>query len=133
MSPCRNYSQVLVLLLRLRQICAHPSLIQEDGVAYMAPGETDSKPEISTELTRARRLVSPAFVAAMKAKFKASAIQRMEAEKEVSGFVSSQLERDSQGYSPPMPLLKMKNVPSASMSLLTPSSHHAPTFFVANA
>jgi hypothetical protein len=61
----------------------------------MAPGEADSKPEISTELTRARRLVSPEFVAAMRAKFKASAIQRMEAEKEVSGRSSSLLNRHS--------------------------------------
>lgn len=39
---------------------------------------------MSTELTRARRLVSPDFVSKMKAKFKAAALQRMEAEKEVT-------------------------------------------------
>lgn len=86
----KNYSQVLVLLLRLRQICAHPSLIQEDGAAYMAPGEVDddSAAELSTELTRARRLVSLEFVIAMKSKFKASALQRMEAEKESADAVA---------------------------------------------
>jgi SNF2 family DNA or RNA helicase len=77
-----------VLLLRLRQICSHPSLIQEDGVAFVAPDEADdnSMPELSTELTRARRLVSSEFVVAMKSKFKALAIQRMEAEKEVGTY-----------------------------------------------
>lgn len=50
----------------------------------MAPGEIDdSAPEMSTELTRAQRLVSPEFVAAMKSKLKVLAIQRMEAEKQV--------------------------------------------------
>ena len=54
----------------------------------MAPGEADGDltPEMSTELTRARRLVSSEFVAAMKSKLKASIVQRMEAEKEVCGY-----------------------------------------------
>lgn len=56
----------------------------------MAPGEVndDSAPEMSTELTRARRLVSSEFVAVMKSKFKASVVQRIEAEKEVCGYSS---------------------------------------------
>ena len=81
----RNYHQVLVLLLRLRQICSHPSLIQEDGVAFVDPNEADVKPEFATELTRARRLVSPEFVDKMKEKFKQAALARIQAEKEV-GF-----------------------------------------------
>lgn len=41
------------------------------------------KPEVRDELSRARRLVSPEFVVKMKAKFKESALKRIEAEKEV--------------------------------------------------
>ena len=45
-NPCspfrRNYHQVLVLLLRLRQICSHPSLIQEEGVAFVHPDDVDA-------------------------------------------------------------------------------------------
>ena len=80
---CRNYHQVLVLLLRLRQICSHPSLIQEDGVAFVDPKEADVNLEFASELTRARRLVSPEFVDNLKEKFKASALKRIQAEKEV--------------------------------------------------
>ncbi|KAF9465092.1 SNF2 family N-terminal domain-containing protein [Collybia nuda] len=84
----KNYSQVLVLLLRLRQICSHPSLIQENEAAFVSPDEVDNcAPEMSTELTRARRLVSPDFVSKMKARFKAAALQRMEAEKESADAV----------------------------------------------
>lgn len=56
----------------------------------MAPGEVDddSSPEMSTELTRARRLVSYGFVTAVKAKFKTSAIERMKAEKEVCSRIA---------------------------------------------
>jgi SNF2 family DNA or RNA helicase len=83
----RNYSQVLVLLLRLRQICSHPSLIQEGGAAFISAEEADgddAAPGSSRELARARQLVSPEFVTKMKAKFKAAALQRIAAEKEVS-------------------------------------------------
>lgn len=50
--------KVLVLLLRLRQICSHPSLIQEDGVAYIGSDELfeDIKAEFAIELMRIKRL-----------------------------------------------------------------------------
>lgn len=80
----RNYHHVLVLLLRLRQICSHPCLIQEDGVAFVHPDEAKVKPQFATELTRARRLVSSEFVEKMKEKFKQDALNRMQAEKQVS-------------------------------------------------
>lgn len=81
----KNYSQVLVLLLRLRQICSHPNLIQEDGDGFVHPDEVDDdKPEVRTELTRARYLVSMEFVDGLKAKFKEAALKRIAAEKEVS-------------------------------------------------
>ncbi|KAF9003231.1 SNF2 family N-terminal domain-containing protein [Cyathus striatus] len=82
----KNYHQVLVLLLRLRQICSHPCLIQEGGGAFIAPHEvveTDAKgAEVATELSRARRLVSAEFVAKLQAKFKEAALARLRAEKE---------------------------------------------------
>ena len=75
-----------MLLLRLRQICSHPSLIQEDGVAFVHPDEAHVKPEFATELTRARRLVSPEFVTKMKEKFERQALVRMEMEKQASNI-----------------------------------------------
>ncbi|TFK39291.1 SNF2 family N-terminal domain-containing protein [Crucibulum laeve] len=82
----KNYHQVLVLLLRLRQVCSHPSLIQEGGAAFIHPGENDEDENmslgISSELARARRLVSPEFVDKLKKKFIDSALSRIQAEKE---------------------------------------------------
>lgn len=85
-SACRNYSQVLVLLLRLRQVCSHPCLIQEDGGAFIAADEFDdesAKPENCEELSRARRLLGPEFVSKVKENFKQAALARMAVEKEV--------------------------------------------------
>jgi SNF2 family DNA or RNA helicase len=74
---------VLVLLLRLRQICSHPALIQEGEAALIAPDEMDESItlEIRDELSRARNLVGLEFVAKMKLKLKEVALRRMEAEK----------------------------------------------------
>jgi SNF2 family DNA or RNA helicase len=82
---CRNYHHVLVLLLRLRQICSHPSLVAEDADAYAQPHEADEdfRIEFANELTRAARLVSEDFVAKMKARFYREALARIEAEKSV--------------------------------------------------
>ena len=46
--------------------------------------------EFATELTRARRLISPEFVDKLKEKFKASALIRIQAEKEVYFLDGSQ-------------------------------------------
>ncbi|EPQ53423.1 hypothetical protein GLOTRDRAFT_139677 [Gloeophyllum trabeum ATCC 11539] len=81
----KNYHQVLVMLLRLRQICSHPALIYEEGEAYSDPGDEDDstvRPEAKTELARAAQLISPDFVARMRFKFKQAALHRMQAEKE---------------------------------------------------
>jgi len=74
-----------VLLLRLRQICSHASLIAEDANAFLQPEESreDFKLEFATELTRARRLVSHEFVTKMQQKFRMEALDRIEAEKAV--------------------------------------------------
>ncbi|KAG6855888.1 hypothetical protein H0H87_009686, partial [Tephrocybe sp. NHM501043] len=78
----KNYHQVLVLLLRLRQICSHPSLIQEGGSGLTSPNEAEEDgSSFNGELARARKLVSTEFVTKMKATFKASALQRMEVER----------------------------------------------------
>ncbi|KAG7091955.1 hypothetical protein E1B28_008344 [Marasmius oreades] len=80
----KNYHHVLVLLLRLRQICSHPCLIQEDGGAFIMPDEieNDSRPMVRKELARARDLVSQAFVIKLKERFKHEALERIKAEKE---------------------------------------------------
>ena len=78
----QNYSHVLVLLLRLRQLCSHPCLIQEGGDAFLLPDEVATvKHEVQTELDRATILAGEHFVTAMKAKFRATARERMVAEK----------------------------------------------------
>ena len=81
----RNYHHVLVLLLRLRQICSHATLLAEDGNAYVQRHEVDDNfmIEFASELTRARRLVSEDFVTKMKEKFKREALARMEDERAV--------------------------------------------------
>ncbi|KAJ4468754.1 SNF2 superfamily protein [Lentinula aciculospora] len=75
----KNYHHVLVLLLRLRQCCVHPSLIQEEGIAFVAPDELDSAGRV---LKRARELVSPEFVTKVKTKFREALLERMRVEKE---------------------------------------------------
>ena len=49
-------------------------------MAFVDPSEADVKPESATELTRARRLVSPEFVDKTKEK---GALGRIQTEKEV--------------------------------------------------
>ncbi|KAJ3559162.1 hypothetical protein NM688_g505 [Phlebia brevispora] len=78
----KNYHQVLVLLLRLRQICAHPSLITESGEAFVRPGEPEETDGAYAELVRAQRIMGLDFVLRMKDKFKRVTLERMQAEKE---------------------------------------------------
>ncbi|PPR08294.1 hypothetical protein CVT24_002452 [Panaeolus cyanescens] len=92
----KHYHRVLVLLLRLRQICAHPSLIQEDGKAFINGDEDDddSGPIIATELTRARGLVSAEFVNKLKARLKQEALDRIQAEKDSEGNADATVDED---------------------------------------
>ncbi|KII91157.1 hypothetical protein PLICRDRAFT_104830 [Plicaturopsis crispa FD-325 SS-3] len=83
----KNYVEVLVMLLRLRQTCAHAALIQENGMhmAFIDADDMaeDHRPaEVLTELSRAKETVSAEFVAKMRDKFMQSALLRMQAEKE---------------------------------------------------
>ena len=62
----------------------HPTLITEDGRAYLLPGEQRKDNEDKKdELARARTLVSPQFVEKMQNKLKDAAAARLKAEKEV--------------------------------------------------
>ena len=85
-------------------------------MAFVAADEADVKPEFATELTRARRLVSPEFVEKMKEKFKEFALKRIQAEKEVG------LSGDSTGhkfivcFSPPTLPSRKRIVQYVSMS-----------------
>ncbi len=106
---------MLVLLLRLRQVCSHPCLIQEGGFAFAEPAELADTDDREPELTRARQLVSLDFVHRMREKFKQVAAERMAAEQKVgkslvdpnvlwvTTFLSSLR----------MPHSRTKNVPSA--------------------
>ncbi|KAJ7039861.1 SNF2 superfamily protein [Mycena alexandri] len=78
----KNYASVLVMLLRLRQLCSHPALIQENGTYFLAPDEVDEPEEYRDELARAREIMPVDFVKNMKAKFKEATLRRMEAEQE---------------------------------------------------
>ena len=80
---------VFATLLRLRQICVHPILIQEqaDEDGYI---HGDEEGYIERELARAKRLVSEDFVTRMKKKFKEIADERVAAEmSQVCGGVSN--------------------------------------------
>ncbi|OAX39929.1 hypothetical protein K503DRAFT_865031 [Rhizopogon vinicolor AM-OR11-026] len=78
----KNYHQVLVMLLRLRQICSHPALIQETSDALIAADELIGGPDLKAELARAARLVSTDFVKKLKEKYFQDALARIQAEKE---------------------------------------------------
>lgn len=81
---------VLILLLRLRQVCSHPSLIQESAHAFVDPKYLEDKHyDLRYELQRARQLVSPQFVEQMQNHFKRVIVERMEAEKQVSAHRTS--------------------------------------------
>ncbi|EMD34880.1 hypothetical protein CERSUDRAFT_86316 [Gelatoporia subvermispora B] len=84
----KNYHQVLVLLLRLRQVCSHPCLIHENVEAFVE-GKllADKQYDLRYELERARQLVSPEFVENMKAHFKLMMMERVEAEKQSADAV----------------------------------------------
>ncbi|TRM55791.1 SNF2 family N-terminal domain-containing protein [Schizophyllum amplum] len=79
----KNYQQVLVLLLRLRQCCVHPCLIQEGMNAFVSAVEADVQdPEVATELNRALRKEGAEFVQKVKDSRKEVALARIAAEKE---------------------------------------------------
>lgn len=82
-SDAHFFSLVLVLLLRLRQICVHPALIQEGEEAGIDLSDFDVNHDKSSELARAKRLVSEDFVERMKKKLKEVSLERIAAEQQV--------------------------------------------------
>ncbi|KAJ7148251.1 SNF2 family N-terminal domain-containing protein [Mycena filopes] len=77
----KNYASVLVMLLRLRQLCSHPALIQENGTHFLVPDEANEPEEYRDEIARARAIMPADFVEAIQAKLKDVTLRRMEAEK----------------------------------------------------
>lgn len=71
------------MLLRLRQVCSHPALIQETSEALVAADELNGGHDLKAELGRAARLMSSDFVAKLKAKYLQCALARIQAEREV--------------------------------------------------
>jgi len=67
---------VLVLLLRLRQICNHPALITKREDDLEAAGRTRAEAEVE----RARKSFGPEFVAKVRAKIQELETERMEVE-----------------------------------------------------
>ncbi|KAF7350506.1 putative ATP-dependent helicase C23E6.02 [Mycena venus] len=84
----KNYASVLVLLLRLRQLCSHPALIQENGTHFLAADEVDDPEEYRNDLSRARVVMSKDWVQKMKEKFKERALSRMQAERQSQDAVA---------------------------------------------
>jgi SNF2 family DNA or RNA helicase len=71
------------MLLRLRQVCSHPALIQETSDALVAADQLIDGHDLKAELARAARLVSTDFVRKLKEKYFQDASARIQAEKEV--------------------------------------------------
>lgn len=71
------------MLLRLRQVCSHTSLITESDGIIADEDYDETKESAKAQLARAEKLVSPEFVMKMKSKLKELALQRIQAEKEV--------------------------------------------------
>ena len=109
MSPCASLTSTNLL---------HLLLIQEDGVAFVRTDDVDSsKPELATELSRTRRLVSHEFVTEMKAKFREMILKRMAAGKEVCVVhVGHRCFINSYQCSLPTLLLKTRTVPPVALS-----------------
>ncbi|KAG8849716.1 hypothetical protein FRB96_000656 [Tulasnella sp. 330] len=80
----KNYAHVLVLLLRLRQCCVHPSLIAEFEDAFLKDGEVRDSGEdanLANEIMRARSKMGDMWVDDVKDAFKRIVLERMEEEK----------------------------------------------------
>ncbi|KAL4073393.1 SNF2 family N-terminal domain-containing protein [Scleroderma citrinum] len=84
----KNYHQVLVMLLRLRQICVHPVLIQETCDALVASNELNGGRDLKAERARATRLVSAEFVSKLTRQYKEAAMARILAERESADAIA---------------------------------------------
>ena len=73
---------VLVLLLRLRQVCNHPALISERAEDLEAAGRSRAEAEVE----RAIKSFGAGFVAKVRTKIRDLETERMEVELTVRGF-----------------------------------------------
>ena len=71
------------MLLRLRQICSHTSLITEDEGIIVDHDLDIAAPELRQELIRAQRTVSRDFVHSVRQRMKQIVLKRMQDEKKV--------------------------------------------------
>ncbi|KAG8800840.1 hypothetical protein FRC17_006799, partial [Serendipita sp. 399] len=75
----KNYSQILIMLLRLRQLCVHPCLLKAYETAYKV---VDTRNEADKNVVEeAARLVSNEFVALVKRKLRETALERIQNER----------------------------------------------------
>ena len=106
-------SIVLVLLLRLRQVCNHPALITEREGGMEAAGHTRAEVEVE----RARKFFGEGFVSKVKAKIRDLETERMEVELTVCELGPSSNANNLTRYSNPGMTVKVarsRNVRSAS-------------------
>ena len=78
-----NDHVVLVMLLRLRQICSHTSLITEEEDVIVDDDIENTTEENRDEVIHAQTVVGREFVTKLKTKLKEIWLERMKAEKEV--------------------------------------------------
>lgn len=71
----RSYA-VFVMILRLRQVCSHPALMQNNGSAYVNPNEELSIVNQHAERRRAGEVVGPQFVKDVREKCLQIALKR---------------------------------------------------------
>ncbi|KZT61690.1 hypothetical protein CALCODRAFT_490930, partial [Calocera cornea HHB12733] len=76
----KNYSHILVLILRLKQLCCHPSLIQEQNDDQIMRTAGDDDKELSDEANRAVQLMGAAWVDQLKAKLFTVMAERVKTE-----------------------------------------------------
>ncbi|GAA5932237.1 hypothetical protein JCM3775_001168 [Rhodotorula graminis] len=83
----KNYANVLLLLLRLRQVCFHPALIA-DAEQTLASKEA-AKQKVKDELVRAKQELGAPFVSKIRRSRLEAAVDRVKTESEGTGAESA--------------------------------------------
>ncbi|GAA5838313.1 hypothetical protein JCM9279_003196 [Rhodotorula babjevae] len=83
----KNYANVLLLLLRLRQVCFHPALII-DAEQTLASKEA-AKQKVKDELVRAKKELGAPFVSKIRSSRLEAAVDRVKTESEGKGAESA--------------------------------------------
>ena len=116
-----NGHVVLVMLLRLRQICSHTSLITEEEDVIVDDDIENTTEENRDEVIHAQTVVGREFVTKLKTKLKEIWLGRMKAEKEVHYICTLSPAVRLTFYSHLMRLSKMKTVQFALTCSIIPS------------